>query len=228
MRVNIGPYTNWVGPYQIADKVFFWVEKYPEEELENRWDYKLHERFGNFLGSLEWLTNLCLWIESKKKRKIKVKIDHYDLWGMDHTMALIIHPMLQKLQEVKHGAPWVDDADVPEELKSTSAPPKKNEWGTDDNHFKRWDWVLDEMIFAFQSQLEEDWDEQYWSGDIGKMVTKETDETHINPVTKREEKLYTIQFTGNRTCDWEARQKHQDRISNGFRLFGKYYEHLWS
>ena len=27
--------------------------------------------------------------------------------------------------------------------------------------------------------------------------------------------------------DWEARSKYQDRITNGFRLFGKYYENLW-
>ena len=53
---------------------------------------------------------------------------------MDHTLAMIIVPMLKQLKETKHGAPFVDDEDVPEELKSTSAPAKENDWDTDDNH----------------------------------------------------------------------------------------------
>jgi molybdopterin molybdotransferase len=48
-----------------------------------------------------------------------------------------------------------DDIDVPEELRSTSAPPKENEYDTDANHFARWDWVMDEMIFAFEYQLKD-------------------------------------------------------------------------
>ena len=31
----------------------------------------------------------------------------------------------------------------------------------------------------------------------------------------------------NRKCDWDARQKVQERIDNGLRLFGKYYQTLW-
>ena len=30
-----------------------------------------------------------------------------------------------------------------------------------------------------------------------------------------------------RVYDWEGRKAYQERISNGFRLFGKYYENLW-
>jgi hypothetical protein len=74
---------------------------------------------------------------------------------MDHTLADIILPMLKKLQETKHGAPDVDDEDVPEELKSTSSPPKENVWEVDPNHFKRWDWVMDEMIWSFEYKLKD-------------------------------------------------------------------------
>ena len=32
----------------------------------------------------------------------------------------------------------------------------------------------------------------------------------------------------HRTCyDFVGMKRHQDRMSNGFRLFGKYYEGLW-
>ena len=61
--------------------------------------------------------------------------------------------MLRQLRETKHGAPYTDDADVPEELRKSAAPPTEHEWDTDDNHFKRWDWILDEMIFSFEKEV---------------------------------------------------------------------------
>ena len=33
-------------------------------------------------------------------------------------------------------------------------------------------------------------------------------------------------FTGD-GYDSAAQEKHQERVNNGFRLFGKYYESLW-
>jgi hypothetical protein len=61
-------------------------------------------------------------------RRVKVRIDSYDTWSMDHTLAHIILPMLKQLQASKHGAPNVNDRDVPAELRSTAAPPKENEY----------------------------------------------------------------------------------------------------
>jgi acetylornithine/succinyldiaminopimelate/putrescine aminotransferase len=43
--------------------------------------------------------------------------------------------MLKQLQETKHGAPLVDDEDVPEHLRSTTAPPRENEWDVDGNQY---------------------------------------------------------------------------------------------
>ena len=36
-----------------------------------------------------------------------------------------------------------------------------------------------------------------------------------------------MEMGGNLTCDWEGRKKVEERINNGFRLFGKYYQGLW-
>ena len=47
------------------------------------------------------------------ERTINVRIDDFDTWSMDHTLAPIILPMLIQLKETKHGSPKVDDADVP-------------------------------------------------------------------------------------------------------------------
>jgi len=129
----------------------------------------------------------------RKNRAERIEIEPFDTRSMDYTLAMIVLPMLQQLQKTKHGSPSVDDEDVPEELRSTSAPAKENEWDTDENWHKRWDWVLDEMIYAFDSKVNKD--EVYMRFDIA---------------TER-----------------DAMEKEQERISNGFKLFGKYYEGLW-
>jgi hypothetical protein len=217
MRVYIGSYKNWIGPYQIAEKLLFWIDR-NDDRVYN---------FGELLDKIPGLTKFCLWVERIRQRKIEIRIDKWDTWSMDHTLAHIILPMLKQLQETKHGSPLVDDDDVPDELKSTSAPPKKDDWDVDDNHFKRWDWAMGEMIFAFECKLNDSWDDEFWTGEWGKTEWIETEEEHLNPLTNKSEKMYTMKNSGNRTCDWEARQKVQNRITNGFRLFGRYYENLW-
>ena len=142
MKVYISNYRyHWHSPYPLVAKIFRtddWddprVEKWAESRLLQGISKGI-EKFLNFVYP----------------RIIYVKIDKYDTWNMDSTLKHIIVPMLKQLKETKHGAPFVDDEDVPEELKSTSAPPKKDEWDVDDNHFKRWDYVMDEMIYAFET-----------------------------------------------------------------------------
>ena len=84
-----------------------------------------------------------------KNRIVDVKIDKYDNWNLDHTLALVILPALKQFRSNLHSAPKVDDADVPEALHRSNAP-TVDDWENDDNWFKRWDYVLDEMIFAFE------------------------------------------------------------------------------
>lgn len=161
MKVKIGPYLNWWGSYQIIDALFFWHEKYPDDKTESRWDYRLHNSIATWLSKTRFQT-LCEWIYNKRKRKIQIHIDNYDIWGMDHTLALIILPMLKLLKVRKHGSPLVDDCDVPVELQSISAPPKENEWDTDEYYHKRWIWVLEEMIWAFEQIIDEDAEYAYF------------------------------------------------------------------
>jgi hypothetical protein len=223
MKVKIGPYTNWIGPYQIAEKLLFWLNKYE--------DSRVHD-FGTWLaedknGKDSYLCKFCTWIHNFKSRQEYVRIDKYDTWGMDSTLALIALPMLKQLHATKHGAPFIADEDVPEELKSTSAPAKENDYDTDDNHFKRWDWVLEQMIHSFECKVDDSWQEQYRSGVIDTlMVPVDSDG---NEVPKEGAKLFQMRDGPNNTykCDYEAMALHQLKISNGFRLFGKYYEALW-
>jgi hypothetical protein len=192
MKIYIGPYKKWVGPYQIADMIFFVNRRGIYEDPKNEtWRYKTAERFGEWLAET-WVTKFCSWVGHKRKRKIVVFLAPHDTWNMDDTLSHIIHPMLLQLKKAKHGSAPVADEDVPEHLKSTAAPPKENEWDADDLVHDRWDWVIDEMIFAFGNKANDEWREPFY-----------------------------------KSKDYESMREIEKRMSNGFRLFGKYYEGLW-
>ena len=236
MKIKIGNYTGWWGPYQLAQKLMFWV---PEEKDEHGFPHtadRVH-KFGEWLahGSVwpepevgdihkwgdrphTWLYKFLSWIDSKKQRTIKVHIDPWDTWSMDDTLAHIILPMLKQLKATKHGAPYVDLGDVPKELHPKKQTKKqKDNHETDSTHFERWDWVLDEMIFAFENKVNDDWESEFEKG--------ESDIQWKKLEGGMSEMVHGPKHT--REYDWEGRKKYQERISNGFRLFGKYYESLW-
>ena len=212
---------HWVSPYTILKVICFWEKD--DDVFYNHEDVPGHkyDKWVNFLNPFckAW----SKFLDFVHPQINYVKIDRYDTWSMDHTLADIILPMLKQLQKDKHGSPFVDDEDVPEELKSTSAPPKENEWDTDDNHFKRWDYVLDEMIFAFECKVDDTWQEKFSSGEFDKKtVACQWDENG-------KATMYEWLDGPNHTykCDYDGMQEVQKRITNGFRLFGKYYEGLW-
>ena len=210
MKVIIGPYKSWFGPYQLADALIFWQKDTDDCVWANR-AQKLGDFFAHGFGDeghKTWFYKLCNWIDKRRSRHIYVRIDRWDTWSMDHTLAYIITPMLKQLNATKHGAPQVDDSDVPVELWSTNAEPKQDEYDVDSNHFKRWDWVMQEMIWAFEQQTKDD----------------DTDEFYTHPT----ERFSSLQeMIENITVDREGLDKHQARKANGFRLFGKYYQGLW-
>lgn len=216
MKVHIGKYRNWFGSYQLAEKILFW---------KDRDDDGVHA-FGKKLNKTP-LKNVLEHIHSLKKRKIKVKIDPYDVWGLYHTLSLIIHPALIVLKNNKHGGPHVDGDDVPAELRSTTAPAKENEWDTDDNWFKRWEWVLDEMIWAFGEIKTGDWESQYHSGKVD-FVFIPVDAAG-NQVSEEGAKLFRMDVGPEDTSqfDRDGYLAHQAKIQNGLRLFAKYYFALW-
>jgi hypothetical protein len=168
---------------------------------------------------------------NNRKRKIKVHVDYYDVWTADHTLSLIIHPVLLKLKEIKHGSPSVDDEDVPEALKSTSAPPKENEWDTDDNHHLRWEWVMDEMIWAFGQCTNEDHGDHifYHNSDQLEMKFVSTGDDALDGKGMKSLK-FNNQKDPTKPAYWvdnEGMEAHYERIKNGHRLFAKYYFGLW-
>jgi hypothetical protein len=182
------------------------IGKYPTHRWYHNW---LFEKFG--------ITN---------EPKVSVHIDDFDTWSMDHTLSYIIEPMLKQLKMTMDDFQLVvdvDNKDVPKELRPTkkelTAYTKNGE--TDSKFFDRWDWVMGEMIFAFESK-HNDWEEQFQSGEH---------DTHWIELTEGEHKGMSEMVKGpNYTfkIDMKGRKAYQKRISNGFRLFGKYYENLWA
>ena len=236
MKVYISGYRDhWFSPYTWLDYAFFWTDwsKCSRDRrirsLEEESKYiERPEWTDRWADRLEPVSKGIMWVLDRVHPKIEyVKIDRYDTWSMDHTLAPIILPMLKQLQKTKHGSPGVDDEDVPEELKSTSAPPKENEWDTDENWFKRWDWVLDEMIFAFECKVDDSWEEAFRSG-VHDYITVPVDRDG-NEVPKGEHKFWQMRDGPKNTykCDYDGMRVVEARIQNGFRLFGKYYQALW-
>jgi hypothetical protein len=235
MKINIGPYTNWFGPYQLAELLCFWAKKVPDEYGYKDKPEWVHN-FGTWLsedknGKSSLLNDFFLWIDGHKKRKIKIRIDKYDTWSMDHTLAHIILPMLKQLRDTKHGSPLVDVEDVPEELRITGYDDGSSQFRLkfeDDEHYekesweithRRWEWVLNEMIFAFEHLIDDSWEEAYRSGHIDMKFVPCEDNPKLSQMVDGPNHTYK--------CDYDGMKKVYDRMDNGFRLFGKYYRGLW-
>lgn len=164
-----------------------------------------------------------------KERILRVKVDGFDVWGADHTLAMIIHPVLVKLKEQKHGSPHVADEDVPEHLRSGNPPLEKTDVGLkihsvemeedrEDLVHKRWDWALDEMIWAFGEHIKDDTTEEFGSGEHDFKFVKLEDGSGSRMVQGPN---HTWKF------DYEGAKLKEKRMTNGRRLFALHFSDLW-
>ena len=160
MKVYIGKYPQYFGTMQVARLLRFWDKKRPITDKFARDSEAVHELYSRLTWkNKDWkeptrLARFLGWIQDHRKQTIRVRIDPWDTWSLDTTLAYIILPCLKQLKATQMGAGDVDDADVPPALRSTAAP--RTDSGVDANHFKRWDYLLDEMIWSFERLLEDD------------------------------------------------------------------------
>jgi hypothetical protein len=206
MKVYLGPYPNWFGPYQVADMLQYVGVSEPTCFKIGKWLSKT------------WLGAFAEWFHEKfRQRRVVVKIHKYDTWNIDGTLNPIILPLLKQLRDTQHGSPFVDDADVPEYLRTTAAPPlteaEKATASPDKLHWARWKWVLNEMIWAFEQLNDPDHEAEFWDRSA---PIPETAAEMINQVN-----------SGRVRCDWDGLKAHEARIKRGTTLFGKYYQCLW-
>jgi hypothetical protein len=150
--------------------------------------------------------------DGNKERKVQIRIDKYDSWNADSTLAFIAAPLLKQLQETKHGAPFVDDEDVPAgmNLRKSEAPELNNEWDVDEHHFVRWDWVLSEIIWAMTEIAE----------------GKPTQDSFYDWSDVDREESVPLQIDKLKV-DHEGLNAYNARLQKACELFGKYYMCLW-
>lgn len=224
MKVYLNCYKNhWISPITIVDYIFFWTDW--SKCSRNKWivddkDWVDSPKWADDLADkLTWLSKSIQWVWDKIDRKIDyVKVDNWDTWSADDTLARVILPVLKQLKEQKTGYPLVKDEDAPEELRSDKAPPHKDyEW--DANAEKRFDWVLDEMIFAFEHLVDDEWENEFHSG-----------EHDIQWIESDTPGFKQMSHGPNHTFKWdrEGQMKVEERIDNGLVLFGKYFRALWT
>ena len=210
MKIYINkPKDNWLSPYTIAEKIVFW--------REINYDEPLVRNITKYLG-LGYICNWLYDIRSFINRDIRyIKIDPWDAWSLEHTLSPIILPILKQLKKAKHGAPFIADEDVPPKLRANRGVYKGNadpalhriEDDVDSKFFKRFDYILDEMIWTFEQLSMDDHEGKFY------------DHTEA-----RKEKDFNKSVCKVKV-DRVGLRKHNERIDNGLRLFGKYYRALW-
>lgn len=187
------------------------------------------------------------------EQEMSIHIDKWDTWNMSETLGEIALPMLKQLKETKHGSPHVELEDVPEELRlhgTSSNESMQYDMFASEEHdsacwqvmHDRWDWVINEMIFAFESIVgsNDDWGDKYYSGKTDFLyLPLDKYRNPLGPAQKLEDpkspeiedkaEYWEVVNGPNHTAkfDKEGYTKEAERIANGFRLFGKYYRGLW-
>lgn len=208
MKVIIKPLKPYCGPYQITGLLrFIGVSEQTQKNLAE-W----------LIGT--WFGRLCETIHGwRKRRRVYVRIDGTDTWNMAETLADIILPMLEQYKQNNHGSPAVDDEDVPTYLRRTAAPPVDETSGDTDElwHF-RWQWVLDEMIWAFQQITDPENEDYFWSPEWHAAFEDPDMEKAMAAIRSKPE---------SEIFDREGYEAHHARINRGTTLFGKYYRSLW-
>ena len=136
-----------------------------------------------------------------KERKIDVRIDKWDTWSADHTLAVIIAPLLKQLKLTQNGYP----SGLTEQ---------------------EWNEILDKMIFAFDALVNDDWEDQFHTGEMDIVWTP------INikgePVEDGEYRRMDKGPNDTHVFDVEGWTAYEEKIQEGLELFGKHFRSLWT
>jgi hypothetical protein len=166
----------------------------------------------NVDDKLQWFLDVTInsFLHIFDRRSI-IKFNRSDFLCIDSTLSDIILPLVKEVKREKQGVPCIDNEDVPEVELLTA----------------KWDYVLDEIIFAFEKLKEGGWEDEFHSGHIDfKFVPVDKEG---NEVPEEEAELFRMDRGPNDTSklDIEGLKAMDTRIQNGTMLFGKYYRALW-
>ena len=145
--------------------------------------------------------------------------------------ANIILPALLQLKNTKHGIPSEFVEDIGGE-----------DWSTQDSFdfykeshdeawtegAKRWDAILDKMIWSFEQLSISDPDSKYHHGHH-EISWLPAEKKILNPITNKMEDTFQWKDENpeEHWYDAEGHKLHEERIQEGLELFGKHYRSLW-
>lgn len=162
-----------------------------------------------------------------KQRKIRVKIQRWDTWSLDHTLALIIHPALIAFRASAPGVPGcftVEGAQTKSAFKAAQ---------------HAWHGILDEMIFAFGEIATNYPGRDQASARRAAMVAAPPAVVSKKVSAKITAKTRSSSRSGGGTParvvptvvappPSEPLEAYEARIEHGLALFAKYYTALWT
>lgn len=162
--------------------------------------------------------------DEEQGRREEIHIDSFDTWSMDSTLALVIVPMLKQLKDTKHGVP----GGMPYMDQTSNSGQASFDFYADGDKAafnagsKKWDEIMEKMIFAFEHILDNDWEEGFSTGVI------EWDEI---PQYDANGNIYAYELVEGkahtRQTDYAGIDTVKAKIQEGLELFGKHYQSLW-
>ena len=159
-------------------------------------------------------------------RKIRVRIDRWDVWSMEHTLSLIILPCLKLFRSNMHGYPgcFIEPECASGEVSPHTKPVVSPDDEQEEPGFIKWKAILDKMIWSFEEIANFGLNEPPFPDKI-----EEIKEEHVTglgkgmPYTRT-----TTTYEEGAVEAWKVLAKaYQDKVNDGLKLFGEYYQHLW-
>lgn len=159
MKVKIRKYPTWYGPVYTVSRIASLLERAGVKVNHDKVDQMAFKYDLSFVGRCH-ATVAQKFAKYQEKRRVFVKVDPWDTWNLDYTLGCVALPLLKQLRDTGNGAPYVDDEDVPHlpRHKSPANETVQKDLFQDEkldnmcweNTQARWDWILDEMIYAFE------------------------------------------------------------------------------
>ena len=190
MKAVLGGYYRWYEPHR-------WTQLLYKILSEERAD-----KIEDYILGLPGIQRLQSYVTNAQPKEY-IRIDPYDVWSADMTMAKIIAPLLIKMKEHSHGYFQVDQKD-----RRHKCQPDQSAWG----------YVVDEMIWTFTELAQGADTMRFCHGEL-KMHSKKYGDRGCCRVYFDKSGYYV---------DKVGEKWYHDRITNGLRLFGRYYRNLWT
>ena len=152
--------------------------------------------------------DLKLWVKSKYQ-KLRYGFEYQETWNLYQSLATWVLPRLKHLKKNKQGIPSAcfdcEKYKTPEEQQSDGAMKDAE---------KRWDGILNEIIFAFE----------FYEDDYKYLMACYPPDYDFGFDT--DEKSYIV-WNDNRAPDYTSYDAAEKRAKEGLKLFAEYYANLW-